>query len=94
MRVIIESGDTMISATYAAADIVPFVMPRAGDEIVLCATAAALSTLAVTDKLVSDGAGFLVVAASPIAGEALAEVMEVGTIAADGITQIRCEVLR
>jgi len=93
LRVVIESGDKVISATYAAADLVPFVMPRAGDEVVLCATSSALATLSATNKLVSDGAGFGIYAASPIVGEAIAEVMETATISADGVTQIRCEVL-
>jgi hypothetical protein len=92
-RIVVEDFETAISATYASGDQVPFVIPQKGDEVMMYATAAALSTLAVGQALVSNGAGFGIYAASPIAGEQIATVMEVATIAADpGLVRVLVEV--
>jgi len=94
LRVVVESGTIPSDGTYASGDQMPFIVPQRGDEVMVYATAAALSTLAVGNELVSDGNGFLIYAASPIVGEAMAVVMEAATIAADpGLTQVIVEVL-
>lgn len=92
VRIVVEDFETAIGGAYASGDQVPFVVPQVGDEVMMYATAAALSTLAVGAALVSNGAGFAI-AGSPIAGEQIATVMEVATIAADpGLIQVLVEV--
>lgn len=93
MRLVVEDFETAIDGAYASGDQVPFVVPAKGDEVMIWATAAALSTLAVGQAIVSNGAGFGIYAASPIAGEQIATVMEGATIAADpGLIQVLVEV--
>ena len=93
LKVVVDSFDVAVDGTYKSGDLVPFVTPARGDELYMYATASALSTLAVTNKLVSDGTGFLVYAAAPIVGEALAEVLEAQVIAANTIELVKVEVL-
>lgn len=93
LKVVRESLDVSYDGAYVSGDAVPFYTPRTGDELYMYATAAALSTLAATNKLVSDGAGFLVYCAAPVVGEALAEVLETKVIAANAIELVKVEVL-
>lgn len=94
MRVVVEGGSIEIDGTYASGDQIPFIIPKKGDEVYAYATAAALATIAVAQAFVSNGAGFLIYAATPIVGEALAVALEGATIAADpGLVMFKCEVL-
>jgi len=97
MRVVVECMDTEISATYASGETIPYIVPRRGDEVYAYATSSALATLAVTNKLVSDGNGFLTLfdtTATQAAGEVIAEVVEAtATIAAGVVSQVHVEVL-
>ena len=93
LRVVVDEFDVAVDGTYKSGDLVPFVTPQRGDELYMYATAPALSTLAATNKLVSDGAGFLIYCAAPIAGEAVAEVLVGQVIAANTIELVKVEVL-
>ncbi len=93
MQIVVESNDTQFDGTYDSGALVPYITPARGDEVYAYATASALSTLAVTNYLVSDGAGFLVYAASPLAGEAIAKVISGQVIAANAIELVKVEVL-
>lgn len=92
-RVVVESALTPVDGTYAAGDQVPFVVFKPGDEALLYATASALGTIVAGEFLVPDGAGFVSEVAAPVAGEKVAVALESATIAANGIGQVKCEVL-
>ena len=93
VRIVVEDGTTPSDGTYASGDQMPFRVPASGEEVMVFATAAALSTLAAAQALISNGAGFAIYASTPIVGEQLFTVLEAATIAADpGLTQVICEV--
>ena len=94
LKIVIEDGSIPTDGTYASGDQMPFIMPVPGDHVMVYATAAAISTVAVADVYRCNGAGFAIVVGSPIVGERMLMAMETGTIAADpGIAQIIMEVL-
>lgn len=96
MRIVVEHGDTAIDGTYDSGDLIPFIVPKRGDEVFAYSTAPADGTLSVGDFLVSHGDGYLIgfdPTGTIAAGEALAIALEEKKYTAGVNVQIKVEVL-
>lgn len=95
MRVVREFGTITVDSTYAVGDLVPFIVPRPGDEVYAYATHAAGGTIDFGATLVCDGAGFLMDTGGTAIGTkaVLARAMEEKVLAANAVGQLKVEVL-
>jgi len=94
LRVVIESGTVPVDGTYASGDLIPFIVPNPGDEVVVYGTSAALATVAVGNVVFATAAGFVHLGTAIAGTPGLGIVLEAATIAANpGLTQFTIEVL-
>ena len=93
LRVVVEDFETSISATYASGDLIPFVVPQSGDEIMLWATSAAAATISVTNTVFSDGNGFVHLGTAIAGTPGVALALETIVLVANTPQRILCEVL-
>jgi len=96
MRIVVECVDTEYDATYASGEQIPFMVAKRGDEVYAMATQPADGTLSATDKLVSNGAGFLIgfdPTGTLAAGEALAVALEDKSFTDGVVALVKVEVL-
>ena len=95
MRVVVESGSISVDATYPAGDLVPFIEPRAGDEVYAYATHTAGGTIPFGATLVSDATGFLMDTGGTAIGDkaVLAIALEALELDENGVGQLKVEVL-
>ena len=92
-KVVVESGTTPIDGTYPTGDLIPFMCPNPGDEVIVYGTSSALATVAVANLVFSDGNGFVHLGTAIAGTPGIGTALEAATIAADGLTQFKIEVL-
>lgn len=96
MRVVVESGTIDVTATYPSGDLVPFIIPRTGDEVYAYATHTAGGTIPYGATLVAaDSGGFLMDTGGTAIGDkaVLAKAKEAKVLDENAIGQLAVEVL-
>ena len=93
LRVVVEDFETPIDGTYASGDLIPFIMPQVGDEVMLWATSTAAATISVTNTVFSDGNGFIHLGTAIAGTPGVALALETVVLVANTPARILCEVL-
>ena len=93
LRVAVEDFETPIDGTYASGDLIPFVVPQSGDEIMLWATSTAAATISVTNPVFAVTGGFVHLGTAIAGTPGVAVALETVVLVANTPARILCEVL-
>lgn len=94
MHVVTEDFETSIDGTYASGDLIPFIVPAKGDEVICWGTSAAAATITAMDLLYPEGTGFLHIGTLTIGSNPpSARALETVVLVANTPQQLLVEVL-